>query len=361
MRHIKDPRKKVHVYRIQPDNVRRVVYRACEDSKLTKVFDPEKLTLIKINLSSETHSPGTNTSPWILDAVLWTLQKLGFRNIKAIECDASHGLKWGDKALEGTKFDLILRKYNVEFILTDNLPRDENTLPILLKRSQLISLPIIHTHDLAVISCAAKNLFGLLPVNRHKYHKKLPQKLLELSQLVRGFHIVDGSIGLHGASPRIGDPIRMDLLLAGYDPIALDLVVSKIVDLGLQEFPQLKLAITQHLIQENEVEIKGDFNNINSLPLYNFHLNKSVSKVHRFLFWLENYDNIKRLIWFPIKYKKYPTGLKNDICIMTYILRTYMALNYKLRKRRILNVDWNAYLNPFEKEYGSEITHFYLD
>lgn len=347
----------VYVYSIQPDSVRRVIYRVCMDSKLIKVFDPEKLTVIKLNLSGETHLPGTNTSPWILDATLWTLRKLGFQNIKAIECDAAHGLKWAEPALKGTKFDKILKKYNVEFLLTDNLPHDENELPVFLTHSQLISLPVIHTHDLAVISCATKNLFGLLPVYRDKFHNRLPQKLLELSQLVKGFHIVDGSIGLFGASPRIGDPIRMDLLMAGYDPIALDFVVSKIVDIDPQEFPLLELAISQHLIEERNVKIKGDFNEINALPTFKFNLRKSVSKLHRFMLWLESYDKIKRLIWFPIKYKQYPTSIKNNISIMTYILRITMALNYKLRKQKILNVDWNAYLAPLDKEYGIEFAH----
>lgn len=347
----------VYVYSIQPDNVRKVIYRVCMDSKLNNVFDPERQTVIKLNLSGETHLPGTNTSPWILDATLWALQKLGFQNIKAIECDAAHGLKWAEPALKGTNFDKILKKYNIEFILTDNLPHDDNELPVFLTHSQLISLPVIHTHDLAVISCAAKNLFGLLPVYRDKFHKRLSQKLLELSQLVKGFHIVDGSIGLYGASPRIGDPIRMDLLMAGYNPIALDWVVSKIVDVCPQEFPLLELAISQHLIEESKVNIKGDFNKINAIPKFKFNLSKGVSKLHRLMFWLETYDKIKRLIWLPIKYKQYPTGLKNNISIMTYILRTVMALNYKLRKHKILNANWNAYLTPIAEEYGFEITH----
>lgn len=347
----------VYVYSIRPNSVRNVIYRACMDSKLIKVFDPNKQTVIKLNLSGETHLPGTNTSPWILDATLWTLRKLGFQKIKTIECDAAHGLKWAEPALKGTKFDRILKKYNVEFILTDNIPYDDNELPIFLTHSQLISLPVIHTHDLAVISCATKNLFGLLPVYRDIFHKSLAQKLIELSQLVKGFHIVDGSIGLYGASPRIGDPIRMDLLLTGYDPIALDWVVSKIVDISPQEFPLLELATFQNLIKENKVKIKGDFNDINALPTFKFHLGKGVSKIHRFMFWLESDEKIKKLIWFPIKYKQYPTGLKNNIGIMTYILRMAMALNYKLRQHQILNSDWIAYLNPLEKEYGFDIVY----
>ncbi len=253
--------------------------------------------------------------------------------------------------------ELILKKYDVEFINTDNLPHDENELPILLKESQLINLPVIHTHDLAVISCAVKNLFGLLPIYRHKYHKTLPQKLIELAQLVKGFHIVDGTIGLHGGTPRVGDPIRMDLLLAGYDPIALDLIVAKIVNLDPQECPHLKLAITKGLINESEIQIKGDYSNIKELPKFNFHINKGISKAHRLLLWLESIDTIKKILYLPIKNRQYPTGLKNDISIMTYIIRAYITIDYKLRKNKILNNDWKQYIKPLEEEYGSQITN----
>ena len=107
-----------------------------------------------------------------------------------------------------------------------------------------------------MISCATKNLFGLLPVYREKYHNILSEKLIELREHVQDitcgfFSIIDGTVGLEGGSMRLGDPKRVDLILAGEDTLAVDKVASEIMGFSVDEVPLLKLAAEMRFLEYN--------------------------------------------------------------------------------------------------------------
>jgi uncharacterized protein (DUF362 family) len=108
------------------------------------------------------------------------------------------------------------------------------------------------------MSCATKNLFGLLPKTRRSYHRVLSQTILDLADWVRPLTIVDGTVGLIGPSTRRGNPVKLDLVLAGWDPVAVDVVVARIMGYGVEDIPYLRLAARRGRIPE--IELIGDFN-----------------------------------------------------------------------------------------------------
>lgn len=331
----------VDVVKTSPETVGEDVDNVVTQMGVEKLFKLDVLTLVKINLSNETFSPGTNTSPWVLDALFKSLRTRGFQKIRAIECDASHGLKFALRAMRPTKIGAVLKRYGVEFLLTENLPRDARGLPEILEEAQLINVPVIHTHDIAVLSCATKNLFGLLPIYRHEYHDILSEKLLELTQNIKTFTLVDGTVGLDGGTPRVGRLRKLDLILAGWDPLKIDLIVSYIVGFSPQKVPLLDLALKKRVLNPAYVEVRGDFQS-KDLPQYSFDLDSTSSLLHKYLLFLEKKPLVKKLLYWPLFYKRYSTGL-NDISITTFLIRAYLAINYTLRKRSLLKGEWRDY------------------
>ncbi len=72
------------------------------------------------------------------------------------------------------------------------------------------------------------------------------------------FQIIDGVIGSNGWELG-GQPIQMDLIIAGEDPAAVDRVGSKIIGFGLKEVKYLKFGMEKQLGTANleHIEIIG--------------------------------------------------------------------------------------------------------
>ncbi len=260
----------VYVYKTSPKTLDSDIEKILNTADFQEM-NPKKETLIKINANYDRDWPGCNTSRWFLDALLKNSKNKGFDNLKVIEGDLK--LQPATRTLRDIGLDRLLEKHNVPFIPIENMPRDEE-LPSILKETQLISTPVLHTHTFPVISVAAKNLYGLLPVYREKYHSILSEKLLELVKKVKVFSIVDGTVGLDGGSMRMGNPLRADLIMGGSDPMAIDVIATRIMGFSVEEIPHLNLALSENGTTKHAV-VKGDFSKKN-LPRYDFKYKNSM-------------------------------------------------------------------------------------
>jgi uncharacterized protein (DUF362 family) len=261
-----DNRTTVYVGSTSPQTLRGDIEGAVEFGVVSGL-DPEHKTLIKINGNFDMVYPGSNTSPWFLEGLLNILRDQDFEDLTVIEGDLPTFT--AEQMVRRTGFLDILNKYGVPFVSYESLPRDEHELPALLQGAQLINVPVFHGHGIAVISCATKNLFGLLPKDRRKYHQVLSDKLLDLAKLTSPmFTIVDGTVGLDGESTRRGNPRRLDLILAGWDPLAIDMVTSRIMGYSPSDIPLLALAEERGLLPL-DIHLEGNFT-WDTLPCYDF-------------------------------------------------------------------------------------------
>ena len=289
-------------------------------------LDPEKRTFIKINANYDREWPGCNTSRWFLDALLEGLSEKGFSRLTAIEGDLK--LQPATRTIRAIGVDRVLEKHDVPFLPIESLPRDANELPTILKEIQLISTPVLHTHTFAVISCAAKNLYGLLPIYREKYHNLLSEKLLELVANVRVFTIVDGTVGLEGGSMRLGSRRRTDLILAGWDPIAIDIVASQIMGFVPEKIPYLNLAYREGLV--NSFVATGDFD-LASLPQYDFAWKSS--KLASLDLWLRGNRTTAKLFEYNSPFDRVANRTR----------RIYTGLVHNVKRKWILEGNWSEY------------------
>ncbi len=105
-----------------------------------------------------------------------------------------------------------------------------------------ISAAKLKTHSHTYASLAAKNLIGLLPI--HKYNEPLlnwcgaihqrgvDQTIVDLGRIRPiDYAVVDGVWGMEGEGPGNGDPVKMDLVVAGRNAVAVDRVCLSAIDL----------------------------------------------------------------------------------------------------------------------------------
>jgi len=312
----------VYVQRTGPGSLVADIEKVLSSVGLPKM-DSTSRTLIKINGNFDKVYPGSNTSGWFLDGLLGVLRGQGFHDLAVIEGDLPDFP--AARMIRTTGLINILKKYDVPFIAYENLPRDEHELPRILQGAQLINVPVFHGHGIAVISCAAKNLFGLLPKDRRKYHRVLSEKLLELVQWTSPmFTIVDGTVGLDGESTRRGNPRRLDLILAGWSPLTIDLVASRIMGYDRDTIPLLVLATERGMLPA-KVTITGEFT-WETLPRYDFRFKHS--GVRRAAMTLENTPlfHIPLFLWLEDRLR-----------------RLYHRYNYWKKRELLFSGSWMEY------------------
>jgi uncharacterized protein (DUF362 family)/Pyruvate/2-oxoacid:ferredoxin oxidoreductase delta subunit len=102
----------------------------------------------------------------------------------------------------------------------------------------VINLPKLKTHGMMTVTGAVKNLFGCIPGKRKvQWHfntgvnrDAFARMLVELCALIRPrLTIMDAVVGMEGNGPGSGDPRRVGLVLAGRDPVAIDVISGTIV------------------------------------------------------------------------------------------------------------------------------------
>jgi uncharacterized protein (DUF362 family) len=260
-----------------------------------------------------------------LDALLKNLRFKGFIDLVVFEGDLK--FQPAITTIKKTGVKDILDRYHVSFLSIEPLER-ENELPKILQNAQIISTPVLHTHTFAVISVAAKNLYGILPVYREKYHHILSEKLLELTKNIKVFSIVDGTIGLHGGSMRMGDPVKTDLIIAGWDPIAVDIVSAKIMGFGIEDVPYLNYIKNSGI--NKKFNLIGDFT-LENLP--NYHFSVKTPLASSLDLWFRKNTLTRRLF----KYNSIIDKLANTM------RRVYTTLVYFRKKKTVFKGIWAEY------------------
>ena len=102
---------------------------------------------------------------------------------------------------------------------------------------KIINLPKLKTHEMMTMTCAVKNLFGaVIGAEKAGWHLKagssrelFAQLMLEIYQLKKPvLNIVDAIWAMEGNGPGSGDPIKRGLLVAGANPVAVDVIAGKL-------------------------------------------------------------------------------------------------------------------------------------
>ena len=120
----------------------------------------------------------------------------------------------------------------------------------LLNADKVIALPKLKTHSLQYLTLACKVMYGTVPgLTKAKYHAQFPRKasfadmLLDILTVAKPqLYILDGILAMEGQGPGSGDPVKMDLVLASTDHVAMDIAVCRILGIEPVAIPALKMA-----------------------------------------------------------------------------------------------------------------------
>jgi uncharacterized protein (DUF362 family) len=138
----------------------------------------------------------------------------------------------------------------------------------------LCSVPMMKTHVLARVTLGMKNLIGLYPgsaycsvrscIHNEAYERNSPCVSFEIIDMVRacppGLTVIDASTSMEGNGPTDGELVRTNLIIAGTNPLATDMVGAKIMGFHKNEVATLAMAIRARMkpTSLDYVEIRGE-------------------------------------------------------------------------------------------------------
>lgn len=155
-------------------------------------------------------------------------------------------------------------------------------IPRFLQDACFINLPVLKTHVVSAMTLSMKNSMGILPrPDRRSMHTfGIDQSIVDMNRGIKpDLIIVDGSVGQDGEGPLYGDKADLQVLVAGRDSLAVDLVCCQIVGVKPQDIPHLKLALEQ-FGQPAWTQVGEEVGVIRQFRL------PQQKSLYRFIFWL---------------------------------------------------------------------------
>ncbi len=138
----------------------------------------------------------------------------------------------------------------------------------------LCSVPMMKTHVLAKVTLGMKNLIGLYPgsaycsvrscVHDKAWEKRSPCVAFEILDMVRacppGLTVIDGSTSMEGNGPTDGELVKTDLIIAGTNPLATDMVAARIMGFNKNEIAKFAMAMRLGMkpTSVDSVDIRGE-------------------------------------------------------------------------------------------------------
>ena len=240
----------VSIVRTTPEKVLEDVRQAMELANWQQFISSGAHVSLKVNLGWDKLIPGAVSGPWVVEGVIRTIRDR-VRHIYLVESDQV--VVNVEDALRKTRLDQVCAKHGVEWVnmshgpfvrvqSDDRLVLKDVNIPEILTRTEVITLPLMKTHNKSIITGAIKNQWGCLQTLRHNFHLVLSQALVDINAMVRPrLAVMDGTIALEGDGPKSGRPKVMNLILASGDLVALDVIAAQVMGFDPDEIEHLQL------------------------------------------------------------------------------------------------------------------------
>ena len=226
--------------------------------------------LIKVNfITTMTWDTGATTDPMVVEAIIQRLKKLPVE-IYVVESDAT--MTNADKAFEVTGMAEMCKQNGVECLNLRHAPDKikikipngeclkEITVPRIVTESAIISAAKMKTHMATKVTLGMKNMFGLLPDKfKAKYHAKgINKVIVDINTAIKPrLTVIDGFVAMEGRGPTDGSSVKMNLIIAGKDPVATDATCARVMGLDPHEISHIRTAHQKGLGNIDDIEIVG--------------------------------------------------------------------------------------------------------
>jgi len=268
------------------ENVRQAVKKGIDLLGGVSCFtNPGEKILLKPNLLvGDKPSRGTNTHPMLLQVVGEVFKKGGAK----LFYGDSPGIGKPERAAKRAGYTRVAEVLDMQFAdfqtgITISFPGALLAKQLYLAAGALeadgiISISKMKTHGFTRITGAVKNQFGCIPgFRKSEYHVKMPnvydfsKVCVDINRYLKPrLYIMDAIAAMEGNGPRNGELVNMKVLLFSTDPVALDAVCCRLIDLDPEFVPTAKVGKEGGLgtYKSDEIEIAGD--NIEELINKNF-------------------------------------------------------------------------------------------
>ncbi len=217
----------------------------------TLIGDRNARIALKPNLVSPSPpSYGATTHTEVLAGIIEYLQDEGFFHITIMEGSWVGSLT--KDAFDVAGYDQLCRDYQVPFIdmqKEKGVKVDCSGMPIQICKSALdvdylINVPVVKGHCQTRITCALKNLKGLIPnAEKRRFHSLgLHQPIAHLNTGIRQDFIVADNICGDLDFEDGGHPVEMNRIITARDPVLLDAYICDLLHLSPCDVPYLQIA-----------------------------------------------------------------------------------------------------------------------
>jgi len=248
-------------------NIEAAVVRAVRLIGGLKLKGDERV-VIKPNVCNSKNPYGMVLTDFrIIEAIIKLVQT---RTVKVVVVESDNISGSAEKRMSESGLLRKLEELDVEFL---NLSKDEAEtheiagvdikLPkTILNADYFINLPKIKTCGHTLVTLSIKNLFGILQrAKKNKLHRHLNEILPYLAKVVRhDLIVVDGITAMEGNGPVIGTPKDLGVIVAGLNPVTVDVVCTGIMGLDPTEVNHLAGAHEMGLgeVDLDDIDTLGD-------------------------------------------------------------------------------------------------------
>ena len=247
------------------------VYRALDLIDYRKALKGWRRALIKVNfITTKNWETGATTDPIVVEAIV---NKLRENSIEVFVVESDATTTNADKACGasgmrdmcdrvGVQFiNLRHMKEKVELKIPNPMTLDTITVPSIVTESAIINAVKLKTHMETGVTLGMKNMFGLLPDKfKGKYHMRgMDKVIIDINTILKPtITVIDGFVGMEGRGPVHGNPVKMDTIIAGTDPVATDATAARVMGIDPQTIEHIKWGHERRLGEMYDIEVVGD-------------------------------------------------------------------------------------------------------
>ncbi len=232
--------------------------------------EPCDLVVIKPNLCAPYPSQtGATTDSSIVEQ---TIEFFSEHASKITLVESNGFIATAEESFENTGTKDVCENQGIEFV---NLSKDA-LVPVgkdyralgdfraprtLLEADVLVNLPVMKTHFLTTVTLGLKNMFGIIPGNKARYHNCISEAICDVIKFRSpDLTILDAIVGMEGAGPLDGRPKCMDLSMASTDVVALDTTACRAMRINPHQVEHLQKAAYYGLGESspNKIEVVGE-------------------------------------------------------------------------------------------------------
>jgi len=221
---------------------------------------------------------GSHTSVAVIEVLLQQLAPFK-KTVYIGEADGS--FNWADEVCTALGMYDLAKHYGAQVVNLSRGPSVELTVgqPLALKtvrvarlltESAIISVAALKTHPWTGVTFSMKNMFGAIyEQEKAMLHAGLDRNIVDITKVLRpALCLVDGIYAVKQGGFKYGvwvgcPPDRMDLVVAGHDPVATDTVCTGLLGRNPAQVQYLELAAAQNVGVKDPAQIEVTTDNFN--------------------------------------------------------------------------------------------------